>query len=339
MNSYQRVMNMAAGLPVDHTPAQPIFMRYIARMIDVHYRDFCLVPKVKVEGNLRLAERFGVDAVTVMSDAYAEAFDHGAELVWFADKPPAVIQPVLLEKEDLKATRLLPPSLGPRMAARLEEIRLYCEVVKGEVPVVGWVEGPMAQACIFREINTFMLETLTDPAFACDLLDRVTELEIEFARLQVRAGADIVGVGDSAASLVSPDYYAAEIAPRQKLIVDAVHSEGAIARLHICGNIDGKARAVAALGFEIIDVDHLTDLARFRKEVGYKPVLQGNVDPVNGLMRATPEEVYENFRAACEIIGPRRMVGAGCEVPPETPEENIHAMMRFAREHKCCLQS
>lgn len=318
---------------MDHTPAQPIFMRYIAKMLNVHYRDFCLNPQVKVEGNLQMAEKFGIDCVTVMSDPYAEAFDHGAELVWQREASPGIQRHVLIEKSDLKSMKRLSPSEGKRMNARLEEIRLYCEAVKGEIPIVGWVEGPMAQACIFMDINSFLTETLMDAGFAGDLMDWITELEIEFASAQVQAGADIVGLGDSAASLVSPKYYSEEIAPREKRIVDAIHRASAAARLHICGKIDGIAEAIGKLDFEIIDVDHLTDLAGFRAKVGETAVLQGNVDPVWGLEKAESDEVYENFREACNIIGPRRMVGAGCEVTPDTPEKNIRAMIHFAREN------
>jgi MtaA/CmuA family methyltransferase len=328
MNSFDRFFHHLEGGVVDCTPSQPILMRYLARMIGVHYRDFCMQPEVKVRANIFAAEKFDLDGVDVMSDPYAESYDHGAELIWFEDKPPAVKKYIIEETGDLKTLTKVEPDSGQRMNNRLEEIQLYAEQVKSTIPIIGWVEGPLAQACIFRDMQTFMMELISQPGFATELMDWLTEMEIEFAREQVRAGADVIGVGDAAASLVSPEYFAREIAPRHRRIVEAIHEEGAVSRLHICGNIDGRGGTIAEIGYDIVDVDHITDLAGFRSEIGPDIILQGNVDPVNGVLRATPDEVHRRFVQAAALCGPRRMIGAGCEIPPDTPEENIRAMLR-----------
>ena len=51
-----------------------------------------------------------------------------------------------------------------------------------------------------------------------------------------RAGVDIVGVGDAAASLVGPAIYEQYVWPIEKRLVDGIHELGATVRLHICGN-------------------------------------------------------------------------------------------------------
>ena len=46
-----------------------------------------------------------------------------------------------------------------------------------------------------------------DPVFVRELFSFVVQMELRFAKAQLEAGADIIGVGDAAASLVGPRIY------------------------------------------------------------------------------------------------------------------------------------
>jgi uroporphyrinogen-III decarboxylase len=60
----------------------------------------------------------------------------------------------------------------------------------------------------------------------------------------------------------------------------------------------------------------------------------GNVSTVTDMLTGTPE-VVEAAAAKChQICGAYHIVGAGCELSPFTPPENVHAMVRFAHQHK-----
>lgn len=56
-----------------------------------------------------------------------------------------------------------------------------------------------------------------------------------FARQQIREGAQFIGIGDAAASLVSPRFYKELILPAEQRLIDEIHKNGARAKLHICG--------------------------------------------------------------------------------------------------------
>ena len=58
-----------------------------------------------------------------------------------------------------------------------------------------------------------------------------------FAAAQLEAGADTIGIGDAIASQVSPKLYEELIWPREKRLIDGIHAQGGLVRLHICGNI------------------------------------------------------------------------------------------------------
>ena len=58
-----------------------------------------------------------------------------------------------------------------------------------------------------RGVNTLMLDFFDDPGFVRDLFEFTIEMELRFARAQIDAGADMIGVGDAAASLIGPQLY------------------------------------------------------------------------------------------------------------------------------------
>ena len=81
-----------------------------------------------------------------------------------------------------------------------------------------------------------MTDFFDDPAFVRDLFDFVLAMGLEFAQAQVDAGADLIGVGDAAASLVGPQIYEEFVCPYEQKMVDGLHAMGTRVRLHICGN-------------------------------------------------------------------------------------------------------
>ena len=67
--------------------------------------------------------------------------------------------------------------------------------------------------------------------------------------------------------------------------------------------------------------------------MGPEQVLLGNVDPVRILKNGTPEIVTEAVAQCHREAGARCVIGAGCEVPPSTPQENLRAMVDYAHNH------
>ncbi len=82
------------------------------------------------------------------------------------------------------------------------------------------------------------------------------------------AGADIIGVGDAAASLVGPRIYKEFVWPWEKKLVDAIHANGGKVRLHICGNTRRILSSMAELGCDIVDIDFLVPLEEARAQMG-----------------------------------------------------------------------
>jgi MtaA/CmuA family methyltransferase len=335
MNSRERVLAMLQGQSVDSLPAMPITMMFAADQIGAKYLDYATDYRVQAEAQICVAERFDIDHVSVISDPGCEASAVGATLKFFPDQPPAIDEENALLKDKTRLTTLkIPDPTSPgRMRNRAQGVRLMKERVGNDKVVEGWIEGPCAEAADLRGINSLMLDFYDDPAFVRDVFEFVVAMELRFARFQVEMGADLIGVGDAAASLVGPKFYDEFVWPYEKKLVDALHVAGIKTRLHICGNTRRILAGMGRLHCSIVELDSLSPVSEGREKMGPEQVLLGNIDPVRVLKDGTPESVYEAVGECHRQAGERFIVGAGCEVPRETSPANLRAMVQYAREH------
>jgi MtaA/CmuA family methyltransferase len=191
--------------------------------------------------------------------------------------------------------------------------------------VLGWVEGPLAEYGDLRGVESAMLDLIDRPDLFAEAGEIIIENATAFALAQVKAGADMIGVGDSAASLIAPEMYAELVLPLQQKLFAAIHEAGAAVKLHICGNISNIIRYMAESGTDIIDVDWMVPLARARELVAPEVTLCGNFNPTGVLFEGSPEQVANVARECIHTGGRRFILMPGCEVPPATPEKNIRA--------------
>ncbi len=333
MNGYERIRACIDGKALDVIPYMPITMMFAADHIGVPYGKYAADYRLLVEGQLRVAEDHDFDFVSSISDPARESADCGAPVVWFDDQPPALDEgnALLADKAALVALKQPDPLGGGRMTDRVNAGALFREKTGGEKFIEGWVEGPIALAADLRGINHVMMDFFEDPDFVRDLMAFTVETGLAFARAQIDAGVDIIGVGDAAASLVGPMVYEEYVWQYEKQLVDGIHAAGGMARLHICGNTSPILEGMGRLGCEIVDLDHMVSMADARTAMGPDQVLLGNIDPVSMLRNGTPEGIRAMLAVCHAACGDRYIVSAGCEVVRDTPLENLRTMHDFAR--------
>jgi MtaA/CmuA family methyltransferase len=336
MNGRELTLAFLKGEAVERIPVMPVVMMFCADHIGVKYGQYVQDYQVLAEAQIRTAEAFGMDIVSNMSDPAREACDCGARIEFFDDQPAAINEDnaLLTDKGKLHSLTVPDPLGGGRMYSAVKALELMKQRVGREKAVMGWVEGPCAEGADLRGINRLMLDFFDDPNFVHDLFSFVVEMETRYARSQADAGADIIGIGDAAASLIGPELYDEFVWPKEKQLVDTLHAMGVQVRLHICGDTSTIVRAIGRLGCDIVDLDYYTSMAEARAEMGPDQVLLGNLNPVADLRDSTPERVTAAIAECHRQAGPRYIVGAGCEVPRDTPPENVRALTDYAHSHR-----
>jgi len=285
------------------------------------------------DAQVKTAGLFGFDHVSCIGPPGPEAADVGAAIKWYEDQPPAMIEDesLLADKRAFAEVRARGAVSGERIENRVRGVESLRRQVGNSLLVEGWVSGPCAQAADLRGINRLMTDFADDPEFVSDLFAFSVELAIRFAIVQLEAGADSIGVGDAAASLVGPRIYKQFVWPWEKKLIDAIQAHGGIVRLHICGNTRRILPEIGKLGCELVDIDSPVPLEDARAQLGPLQAVTGNLDPVRDIRNGSAETITRTLNALRQKAGERWVVAAGCEIVRDTPHDNLRAIMRFAQ--------
>ena len=339
MDSQERVRDLVGGEAVDRLPVQPLIMQLAARHAGIHYNDYVTDARRLAEAQMRLADDFGIDCLMTCSDPARELIDIAGDddSVEWADSGPAIVESraVLVDKARLATLQVPDPMAPGRMQERVRSIEIMREAAGSGASIVGWVEGPLALAAEMRGLSALMLDLYEDPGFLADLFDFTSQVAMAYWKPQVEAGADTIGMSDAAASMMSPQHYEQFVFPTQQRIVEDVKAQrpDVIVRLHMCGRTDDLLPTMRQLPVDIYELDFPVDLKHARDILGPDEVILGNISTVAEMLTGTPDEVYAAAAECHRICGPMHIVGTGCEVPPETPPENLHALVAYARDH------
>lgn len=334
MNAYERVMNRLEGKPVDKVPNLNILMAFAARYAGISFDKFCQDYRYLVEANVKCCEDFGIDMLNTMSDPFRETFDLGASIEFPYDSLPLVKEPFIKEPSDIKKLKPFSPWDSTRMLDRIRAIEAYKKDFKGVFPILGWVEGCLAEAVDLRGLNNLMLDLFDNPSLVTEIMDICLEIEISCAKAQIEAGADFIGVGDSAASLVNPRMYTTLVLPYEQRLISSIHENGARAKLHICGNVTHILDEVWKTGADIIDIDWMVNWKRACEIIGPHACVNGNYDPVSVVLQGTPDTIKQAVWECLSMDDGRICSSAGCEIPVDTPPRNLSACHEALLEYK-----
>lgn len=333
MTSLERTLSFLKGDQVDHPPFHPIIMRWAAKYAGIKYRDFCLDPYSKCKAMLLCAQDFDIDWVTVMSDPWSEASAFGIMVEYPENDLPIDKGGHLPDAKSASVLKHYKTMDSRRCINRLTEIKEFRKYHKNELFVVGWVEGPVAEYVDLRGATGASMDLLLEPEYAEKSMDIIIDSAFDFISLQVKAGAHCIGIGDAFCSQIGPELYRQFAFNRQKRLVDFIHSEGAIAKLHICGNTESILKEMIQTGADIVDVDHLVpSMEDFASVLDKNQVFSGKSDPVSVIQDSTADIIKQSVNEDFMRAKKRCIVSAGCEITPGTSIENMKAFSMAAKD-------
>lgn len=335
MTPKERLFARLQGKEVDKIPNLNIVMQFAARFTNTPYSEFVTDYRALVDSQSKTAEHFHLDIMSTMSDPFRETADFGASISFPHDSLPVCdkrpVSDIAKWESSLKSFN---PAEGKRCSDRIKAVELFKQRYGEEYPILGWVEGALAELCDLGGVNDIMISLCDDEDAVKDALDFISEHQVKFAVEQVKAGADFVGLGDAVASLISADMYSDLAFLYEKKIIDAVHEAGGKVKLHICGNINHILPKMVETGADIIDIDYYVDFKHATELCKDKIAVCGNIDPVEIIYQGKPELIKQCTRDLIKVMPANGILSGGCEVPRDTAFENLMAMHEVLAEEK-----
>jgi uroporphyrinogen decarboxylase len=313
----------------------PILMHFAARYNHTTYGRFASDYRVLVESNIRCLEDFEIDVVGLISDPYRETSAFGAIVHFPEDGVPQCRQAIVRSIQD--ARQLKNPDIykAERTLDRIEGAKEYRKRLGNSVPVIGWIEGPLAETCDLSGVNDTLLNLIMEPDLVKILIDKTTVTAKEFAKAQVEAGCDIIGMGDAICSQISDDQYREYVKEKHREIVDYIHSLGAAVKIHICGDITHLLPDLKDVKPDILDLDWMVDMEDSFDILGDEIIRCGNLDPVRIIEQQSTEFLAVKVRELCIKEKDKRFIlSGGCEITVDTPPENLHVMRKISAQNE-----
>lgn len=300
--------------------------------------EICRHPELAAEVTITAAERLGTDCAIIFADLLLPAEPLGLQLRFTPGEGPC-LEPALRTETQIAA---LPESWGGALGYVSESIARVHRHFGGRIAVLGFAGAPFTLASYLIEGGASKTYARTKalmherPQLWNRLMQKLSTGLAEFAAEQVRAGAAAIQWFDSWAGALSEGDYRRFVLPHNQRLVAATETLG-VPAIYFSTGTSAYLETVAETGAQVLSLDWRMDLAhawrRLERREGAMPVLQGNLDPVLLLGDRTTL-----LRAAGRMLDQAEgregyIVNLGHGILPETPVENVQALVELAHGH------
>ena len=298
------------------------------------FLDLCLNPELAAEVTLQPVRRFGFDAAILFSDILVVPLALGRKVEFQVGEGPK-LKPL----DDATGLARLYDKIDQKVLAPIyETVRRARALLDERTALIGFCGAPwtVATYMVAGEATSDQMPArlfaYRDPDnFTC-LIDRLVQASIEYLIGQLKAGAEVVQIFDTWASVLGPDQFERWcIAPTQK-IVEGVHRQIPDAK------IIGFPRGVGAMalpyvemtGVSAIGIDWTFERSIARDALQSRVPVQGNVDPLALLAggAALDREVDDVMK---ELGGGPLIFNLGHGILPQTPIAHVERMLKRVR--------
>lgn len=350
MNGRQRVFAAARGLETDCCPVTPYDGNFCIAQSGFEISSCYTNGKRLAEAQIIGRDKTGQDVVNAQSEQYYICEALGVKTDFSENMLPKVLDVPVKELADVEKLRVSDPYHDGRMYVYIEAVGHLAEHYKKEVAIRAPGTGPFALAGHMMGVNNFIMsiaeaeadEDLESQQRLLQMIQICCDSLIAYAKACVLAGADIVQNADSLASLnmVSPRIYEKYCFPFEKQFFDALRpmqkEHDFLMLLHICGDNSKIAERLADTGCDLLEVDSAVDLRDYKRRIGERVCIMGNMSPTGVIFRGTPEEVHAEATVAMDRAyhNGRFCLGSGCEVAVHAPLENVIAMVQAGHNRR-----
>ena len=197
------------------------------------------------------------------------------------------------------------------------------------------------RAWSLRGFESFCIDLAEDQAFAGELLDRITDIQVTLARRFVELGVDAGYLGDDYGAqrgmLFSPLTWRKLLKPRLARIFDAFHQGGLPVILHSDGDIAEIIPDLVEIGLDVLNPvqPEVLDLAWLRSNYGDRLAFYGGVSTQTVLPFGKPEDVRAAVEKCMRVLASN---GTGLVLAPshrmtaDIPMENVDALLEAFRQ-------
>ncbi len=297
--------------------------------------EICKTPELAAEVTLQPIEVLDVDAAIIFADLLLPVEPMGLKLRFVSGRGPVIDNPVR-SSADVDALSI---SNTEDLGYVGEAIQIAARALAGRVPIIGFVGAPFTVASYIIEggaSRTFLTTKkmmYNEETLWRRLMGKLVDVLAPFAQMQISAGAKAIQVFDSWVGALGSDDYVRYVAPYSRALIDRIRS-GGVPVIHFGTGTGGFFRELHAAGGDVLGIDWRVNIDQAWMDISYRSAIQGNLDPA--ILFAPLSEIRERVFELLKRTGsrPGHIFNLGHGILPETPVENVKAVVQIVREFK-----
>ncbi len=257
-------------------------------------------PDLACEITLQPLKRFSLDSAILFSDILVISDVFGIKLSFEENKGP-VFDKTINSFKDLK--NIINGYEIDRLDYVFKAIKLIKHELNGKSPLIGFIGSPWTVATYFIEGNSTkkfhkvfkMLDTNKELVHA--LLEEITKVSIKYINAQILSGIDVVMIFDTWGGLLEGEMYKEFSINYVNKIRDSI-SSSKTPIIYYVRDPKNKAGIIKNLNVDVVGIDSTVDIGEFKRLVGSKFTLQGNLD-VN-ILKLSDKEIHHEVENILE---------------------------------------
>ncbi len=330
------LIQAALGQKPDRYPVW--FMRQAGRYLPeyrevrakVDFTTLCQTPSLAAEVTWQPLRRYDVDASIIFSDILIPCVGMGQKLTFDKGEGPVLSNPI---RSDADLLRLKRADAVKDLGYVGEAIALTKTKLTPTQTMIGFAGAPFTVASYmieggssknFTEVKRLMFQS---PHTFKSLLNLISEVTIDYLKMQHASGADVLMLFDTWAGQVTPEDYRSFILPAVQQITSALKADG-VPMIYFPGQGSDRLPELTGLGVDVISIDWRTRLRHAQKllqEANLNVTLQGNLDPQKLICseEAVRQETRRIMTEAKDAGLRGHIFNLGHRLLPHTPPESL----------------
>lgn len=332
MTSKERFLAACRCEPVDRPPVW--IMRQAGRYLPEYrelrakhsFLDFCRKPELAREVALQPLRRFPLDAAILFSDILVVPEAMGIKVEYPEGGPQ--LAPKIDSAETLAS--LDQPDVEKALGYVGDAVEAIRDGIGPDLALIGFAGAPYTLANYMadggsKHLSAVKLMAYRDRPLLDDLLDRLADIVIEYLRMQVARGADVVQLFDTWAAELGPREFIDIELPRVKRIIAGLADLG-VPVIYYVNGVSSLFAPLSETGAQVQGLDWRVTLKEARRQLGDKVALQGNMDPLalfgpEAGIRRWVREAHE------ELGGVGHIFNLGHGIVPQAPIDGLAAFV------------
>lgn len=335
MTPLERMNAFSKGEEMDRVLCVPDMGVTMAPYIGAKLSDYYHSAQLMADLEEALFRRLNHDSVGISTSLRGMAEAMGAKIAYPDWNISYLLEPAISSLNEIESLPIVNPQKDGRLPVLIEALRLTKEKLGNQVDVGASMTGPFSVAASVVGTENLLKGMIKYPQKIHTLMEIITESNNRYIQEVAKLG---IGIGFcdpvSSVSVISPKAFREFSMPYLKKNIDEVKKHtGSNPGLHICGRSKEIWEDVLELGLGNFSIDNEEDLAVASDIIGKKTVLVGNVPPVDVVYLGNRELIHQSVKETIQkgiMSSCGYILSTGCQIPMNTPIENIEYFMEAA---------